>query len=573
MRAARSIVLTATRAIAAVFALSLVGCGGGTDVQGSAGIENRGEAKVYTPYACDAERYALAANLRTYQIVLDAFVDGDVSANALTGLGSSEHRGDLQGVINSLDYIASLGVNAISLSPIFESVSMPGQSFFVDRRDSTGYFTSNYFSVDPNFGSPDQLRQLVDTAHERGLYVFLDAAFGHFKNNASAYSSPSGLSISTDGAPEGDFSRRAVYPQDLEFFQEVAAYWITEFGIDGWRLDRADQIPLGALGEIRRAVEVAADSVEYGFAGKPVKSLGYVVGDVYEANREALSTALYGNSAQPGLCSAYDIPLRNAVVQSFAIDESGLRTPSAENLRVGFGIETGSYRYPDFAVPITFLTNHERVRFGDLLQRGSISEPVDAEYWQRLSAAFETLAAASGPSSLYYNEEIGAELDGFDVRIVCGLDGGIGLDAGTCDDFVSRTQAEIDGVNVDLNAPQYAQELALKTAVAELNMLRSQESALHRGTATALSVDENSLSTSRVFAVLKSDGKNRITYLVNLSGSPQTVSFTSGALLTATLVSELRDLQSGALEAADPNGNFRISLQPYEGRFLKAVGL
>ncbi|WP_416397620.1 alpha-amylase family glycosyl hydrolase [Allohahella sp. A8] len=571
MRVARFPTKLALRAaIVAAMGLGIVACGGGSDIQGSGSIGNRDGAEIYRAYACDAERYASVRDLRMYQVVLEAFVDGDTTANYNTGLGSSDHRGDLQGVIDSLDYIESLGVNAISLSPVFESVAMPGQSFFVDRRDATGYFASNYFNVDPNFGSPDQLRQLVDAAHERGIYIFLDGAFGHFKNNAAAYPSPGGLSVSTTGAVEGEFSRRAVYPQDLEFFQAVASYWITEFGIDGWRLDRADQIPVGALGEIRRAVEVAADRTDYEFAGTPAKSLGFVVGDVYEANRASLSAALYGDADQPGLCSAFDIPLRNALVQSFAIDESGLGAPNAENLRIGFGIEEGSFQYPDFAVPTNFLTNHERVRLGDLLQRGNLSEPVDAEYWQRIGAAFETQAAYSGPSSLYYNEELGAELDGFDTRVDCGLDGGIGLNEGTCDDFVSRTQARVDGVNIDLSDSQYAEALALKGAVGELNILRSQEPALYRGTATALTVDDTTLSGGRVFAVLKSDGSDRIAYLVNLSGSVKNVSFSAGALLTSTPATQLLDLQSGREEPAS-NGNFSVALDPYEGRFLKAV--
>ncbi|GAA3968956.1 alpha-amylase family glycosyl hydrolase [Allohahella marinimesophila] len=557
-----------------MLAVTLVACGGGTDIDGSGeGIGNRGEAELYSAYACDVERYASVRDLRMYQIVLEAFVDRDTTANYNVGLGSSEHRGDLQGVIESLDYIESLGVNAISLSPVFESIAMPGQSFFVDRRDATGYFASNYFTVDPNFGTPEQLRLLVDEAHARGLYVFLDGAFGHFKNNAAAYPSPEGLSVSTTGATEGEFSRRAVYPEDLAFFQSVASYWITEFGIDGWRLDRADQIPLGALGEIRQAVEIASDSVDYDFAGTQSNPLGFVVGDVYEANRESLSAALYGDIDQPGLCSAFDIPLRNALVQSFAIDESGLTIPTAENLRIGFGIENGSFQYPDFAVPTAFITNHERVRLGDLLQRGNIAEPVDPEYWQRIGAAYETLAANSGPSSLYYNEEIGAELDGFDTRVDCTNDGGIGLSAGTCDDFVSRTQARIDGVNIDLGIPQYEEEQALRTAVAELNTLRSQEPALYRGTATAMTVDETTSSTGRVFSVLKSDGTDRVAYLVNLSNTPRTVGFSAGALLTATPATLLRDLQSGAPESADANGNFNVSLDPYEGRFLKVDGL
>ena len=48
-----------------------------------------------------------------------------------------------------------------------------------DKLDATGYFACDFFNVDPNFGSNVQLKKLVDGAHQRGLYVFLDGVFGH----------------------------------------------------------------------------------------------------------------------------------------------------------------------------------------------------------------------------------------------------------------------------------------------------------------------------------------------------------------------------------------------------------
>ena len=66
--------------------------------------------------------------------------------------------------------------------------------------------------------------------------------------------------------------------------------------------------------------------------------------------------------------------------------------------------------YPAHAVPNLFLTNHDVVRFGDLLQRGAISSPDKADYWERHKAALSLLAAYSGPVTLYYGDEIGDEL-------------------------------------------------------------------------------------------------------------------------------------------------------------------
>jgi 1,4-alpha-glucan branching enzyme len=120
----------------------------------------------------------------------------------------------------------------------------------------------------------------VEGAHARGLDVFLDGVFGHFKGNASDYASPMGRKLSTTGQPSGT-GRRAVYPDDLEFFKEVAAYWVTEYKIDGWRLDQASQVPVQSWNDLRAVVTDAAGSVSYtNAAGQTVHPLGYMVGEI-----------------------------------------------------------------------------------------------------------------------------------------------------------------------------------------------------------------------------------------------------------------------------------------------------
>ena len=76
--------------------------------------------------------------------------------------------GDLRGVIDRLDYIASLGVDAIWFNPCFESP-------FVDA----GYDVSDYLRVAPRYGSNDDLIELVDKARERGIRIILDLVAGH----------------------------------------------------------------------------------------------------------------------------------------------------------------------------------------------------------------------------------------------------------------------------------------------------------------------------------------------------------------------------------------------------------
>ena len=75
--------------------------------------------------------------------------------------------GDLHGVVDKLDYLQELGITALYLNPIFSSAS------------NHRYHTFDYYTVDPLLGGNEALRELLDQAHERGIYVVLDGVFNH----------------------------------------------------------------------------------------------------------------------------------------------------------------------------------------------------------------------------------------------------------------------------------------------------------------------------------------------------------------------------------------------------------
>ena len=116
--------------------------------------------------------------LTIYQIMVSSFEhspEGAEGYDSMWGPSGERKDGNLQGVIASLDHIVKVGANAIWLTPIFDSSRAEGG----EKLQSTGYFANDYFSIDPHFGTEDDLRELVAKAHERGLYVFLDGVFGH----------------------------------------------------------------------------------------------------------------------------------------------------------------------------------------------------------------------------------------------------------------------------------------------------------------------------------------------------------------------------------------------------------
>ena len=89
---------------------------------------------------------------------------------------SLRHGGDLNGIREHLDYFCDLGVTALWLTPVLENDSPDNENGFSTYH---GYATTNYYRVDPRFGTNDDYRRLVDEAHDKGLKVVMDMIFNH----------------------------------------------------------------------------------------------------------------------------------------------------------------------------------------------------------------------------------------------------------------------------------------------------------------------------------------------------------------------------------------------------------
>ena len=502
-------------------------------------------------------------NLRIYQVMVEAFVDGDPGHDYGSGYGNSHHRGDLRGIIDSLDYIRDLGMNAIWLTPVFDSHAGEPQkridgSEHVDLRlDATGYYTRDYFRIDPKFGTLDDARELVDAAHERGLYVFFDGVFGHHKGNVVP--SPSGrLPVdSTDpadyGADPGGYPGRVVDyddPRTLAFYREVAAYWIEELGIDGWRLDVAWQVPLPAWREIKAAVEAAAAARRA--AGHRWGTLGYMVAEIFSGAEDIASQAL-GSAVAPALDAAFDFPLRWATVGVLAAEENGISDRPASTLNEGwaYGAHSGTYR--DGAVLNMMLGNHDFVRFGDLLQRGGLAESGDGEWWARHRLAFLVQAAYSGSMTRYYGEEIGDEVPGFAQAVV-----GDCVPLGFCDDHVARSSAKIPGVSISLDSLS-AEQRALLQFHRELMAARNRYPALSRGSRRHFYSDET------LYLDLKSHGSQQVLFAMNKGSEARDLQVAEG--LFANPPSAAWDILDG-IPVRVAEGHLEFRLEPLSGRYI-----
>lgn len=540
-----------------LLALGLAACGGGGGTVTPPPADHlvtitAAEGSTQNRLACFKGTANPECDLRIYQVMVESYINGDDTINYNTGYGTSHHKGDLQGIINSLDYIKSTGVNAIWLTPVFESKSIGGQDSWTDRLDATGYFASDYFKVDPKFGTNAKFQELVDTAHAKGLYVFMDGVFGHYKSNLVA--SPTaklpvnGLCVNSSGGTytAGANTACADYSnaQTLAFFQEVVDYWITNYKIDGWRLDQGYQVPTDKWASLRQTALNSSAAVSYiNSASATVHPLAYMVSEIWSGESTIASKA-YGSNGSPALKSAFDFPSRYKVVQALATEESGYSNNIASNLTGSYGTYSA---YPDHAMPNLMLTNHDLVRFGDLIQRAGLGNPSDASYWNRHKTAFAFMASHSGPITVYYGDEIGQEVANFSTKV----DGSTCAAAGLCDDHVSRDSGKTTGLNTN--------QQNLKAYVASLMQLRVDNPALATGIRTHV------YSDNYVYIDRKDTTTNHVLMVLNTNATTTTVVTLKATGIGAS--GNLTDLLSAAT-LSPSSGNFSITVAPLTARFF-----
>ena len=212
-----------------------------------------------------------AANKVIYQIFPSRFashkpVKDSVWYQAPIG-PKTDLGGSLKGITDHLDYIRDLGVDVIYLTPIFRSNS------------THKYDTIDYYTIDPSFGTEEDLKELVDRAHKMGLRVIMDGVFNHTSPDFFAFADlvkHQEESAYKDwyyvdrfplcripglhnykcfgyfwGMPKVNLRCKAA----AKYFTDVALHWLRRTGMDGWRLDVADEIGHDFWRSFRKAVK------------------------------------------------------------------------------------------------------------------------------------------------------------------------------------------------------------------------------------------------------------------------------------------------------------------------------
>jgi glycosidase len=324
-----------------------------------------------------------------YQIFPDRFHNGN-PANDPEGVRPWGEKptprtffgGDLAGITEKLPYLQELGVNLIYLTPVFFSPS------------THKYDTIDYMQIDPMFGDLETMKALVQAAHARGIRIIFDAVFNHCgakfppfldvleKGENSAYkdwfhirSFPVDMekvnyetfNVRTPSMPK----LRTEHPEVREYLLNVAEYWIKEVGIDGWRLDVANEVDHDFWRVFRQVVRAA-------------NSDALIIGEVW-------------HDSSPWLQGDQWDGVTNYLFRDSVLDFFAKRKIDAEVFDASLTRTRMMYKEQANRSMFNLLGSHDTERFLTLCK-----EHVE---WMRLAVTFQMTYV--GIPQIYYGDEIG----------------------------------------------------------------------------------------------------------------------------------------------------------------------
>lgn len=327
-----------------------------------------------------------AANKVVYQIFPSRFaatepVDKELWYKApITPM--DDLHGNLRGIIEHMDDIQNLGIDVLYMTPIFQSNSCHK------------YDTTDYYKIDPSFGTTEDLKELVQKAHERGLKVVLDAVYNHTGREFFAFADIlengekskyrdwyfiDGFPLKSEWGEIPNFKCFGYYggmpklnlknPEVEKYITDVACYWIKECDIDGWRLDVGDEISHFFWKNFRKAV-------------KAVKKDMLIIGEIWHYAGDFLEGDEWD--------TVMNYPFYLNLIDLLA-DEKITVSQFVQNL----GYLKGRLNKNCYPLMWNLIDSHDTARFLHLCN--------DNKKKQRLAAAFQLLLP--GMPMIYYGDE------------------------------------------------------------------------------------------------------------------------------------------------------------------------
>lgn len=340
-----------------------------------------------------------------YQIFPERFANGDSKNDPIGTLpwGSKEKLsrddffgGDLQGVLEHLDYLEELGINGIYFCPIFKAHS------------NHKYDTIDYYEIDPDFGDKELFKKVVEEAHKRGIRIMLDAVFNHlgwksaqwqdvlrnqensrYKDWFHIHSFPvqSMADFTTEelenvGRVNYDtFAFTGHMPklntanlEVQEYLLDIATYWIEEFDIDAWRLDVANEVDHFFWKRFFEETTAVKEDI-------------YILGEIWHSSQNWLN----GDEFHSVMNYAFNDNIENYFLKKII---------SPSRMVSGLNDQLMLYRQQTSEVMFNLLDSHDTAR---LLTKANGDKDL-------VKAALTFMFAQQGTPCIYYGTEIG--LDG-----------------------------------------------------------------------------------------------------------------------------------------------------------------
>lgn len=382
-------------------------------------ILQKGKKKVKYSYTIN-ERSANSANRKSftsadviYLIMPDRFANGDTSNDSHKNTAETvnrdaffgRHGGDIQGIINHLDYIKELGATTIWSTPLLLD-NEPGASYH-------GYACADYYQIDPRYGSNELYKTMVDEAHKRGLKVIMDIVTNHcgmahwwmkdlpyndwihqfseftrtnnvFSTNMDINASEYDLNLQESGwfdhsMPDMNLDN----PELLHYFKQWAIWWIEYAGLDGLRVDTYPYNEKEPMSEWTKAIidEYPHINIVGECWTRPASQVAY-----WQAN------ANNSNQYNSHLPSVMDFPTQEAICMGLNEDGRGWNEGMA---RIYTSI-SNDYLYPDINNILIFSGNHDMERIADIVGKDK----------DKVKMAATMVATMRGIPQIFYGEEL-----------------------------------------------------------------------------------------------------------------------------------------------------------------------
>lgn len=474
-----------------------------------------------------------------YLLMPDRFSNGDPSNDRIAGLRDqsldrshdsifSRHGGDLQGVMNHLDYLQSLGITTLWMTPVLQN-DMP-------NRTEHGYAFTNHYKIEPRFGGEEAYHKLSDALHTRGMKLIQDAVYNHIglyhwiaqdgpaKDWLHQWPSftqtnykdqtifdPYGSAADKKKMLDGWFTREMPdlnqsNPFVANFLIQHALWCVEEFGVDGWRIDTYIYNDLDFMNRCNKAL-----ITEY----PKMTMFG--------------ETWVHGTASQAYFAeNKMDIPFKSNLpgVTDFQTNLYGINPALTQDFGWTEGVNklyttlSNDFIYKDASRNVNFLDNHDMSRFFSVVN----------EDLRKQKMGLQWLLTCRGIPQMYYGTEI-------IMKGYTNPDGWVRLDfpGGWTGD--SKNAFTGEGMSSD--------ELAIQSLVKKLGSYRKTSSALQTGKLMQYLPDDG------LYVYFRYDANNTVMCVMNCSKTDKIIDFNKYAERTNGFTKATNVIDEKVLNTSD----------------------